>query len=170
MVLLRRQAFAALRQMASRQAVLLTPLESSHPRALSSRYRINRVHPALCKKTTFVFSCTSRMPISQLLSFQIHAGMGGYPPAHPTKDAHPEPARGGGVEGFVSRFFSLFSKSFRRNTYKISHKCSFQRTYSNANFFRCNTYKKLGEGVVIANIGSLATPGLSCMHRQANHS
>jgi hypothetical protein len=149
MVLLRRQAFAALRQMASRQAVLLTPLESSHPRLLPSRHRINRVHPALCKKTTFLFSlfsCTSRMPFQQPLSFQIHAGMGGYPPAHPTKDAHPEPARGGGVEGFVSRFFSLFSKSFRRNTYKISHKCSFQRTYSNANFFRCNTYKKLEGG------------------------
>jgi hypothetical protein len=102
MVLLRRQAFAALRQMASRQAVLLTPLESSHPRLLPSRHRINRVHPALCKKTTFLFSlfsCTSRMPFQQPLSFQIHAGMGGYPPAHPTKDAHPEPACGGESKG-----------------------------------------------------------------------
>src|SRR4029077_7636393 len=60
-----------------RYEVLLTPLESFRPRPLPSSYRINRVHPAFCKKTTFLFSCTSRMPISQPLSFQIHAGMGG---------------------------------------------------------------------------------------------
>jgi hypothetical protein len=65
--------------MASRQAVLLTPLESSNPRLLPSPHRINRVHPAFCKRTTFFFSCTSRMPFPQLLSFQIHAGMGGTP-------------------------------------------------------------------------------------------
>jgi len=134
--------------MASRQAVLLTPLESFHFRPLPSRHRINRVHPAFCKRATFLFSCTSRMPISQLLSFQIHAGMGGYPPAHPTKDAHPE--RPSGVEGFFSRLSSFLSrfctvaKFIRRNTYTTPHKCSFQRTYRKANFFRCNTYKKPG--------------------------
>jgi hypothetical protein len=85
---------------------------------------------------------------------------GGYPPAHPTKDAHPE--RPSGVEGFFSRFFSLLPKSFRRNTYTASHKCSFQRTYSNANFFRCNTYKKLGEGDRASRVTHcLATPRAS---------
>jgi hypothetical protein len=64
--------------MVARYEVLLTPLESFQPRPLPSSHRINRVHPAFCKKTTFLFSCTSRMPISQLLSFQFHAGMGGW--------------------------------------------------------------------------------------------
>jgi hypothetical protein len=37
-------------------------------------------------------------------------------------------------------------KSFRRNTYRPSHKCCKQKTYGIANSFRCNTYEKQGEG------------------------
>ena len=66
--------------MASRQAVLLTPLESSHPRPLPSRHRISRVHPAFCRNATFLFSCTSRNPFCNpfVLNFMQEWG---YPPS-----------------------------------------------------------------------------------------
>jgi hypothetical protein len=67
--------------MASRQAVLLTPLESFRTRPLPTRHRINRVHPRFLQKTTFVFSCACRMPFPQLLSFVIHQWDGAYPPS-----------------------------------------------------------------------------------------
>ena len=60
------------------EAVLLTPLASSHRRSLPPRHLINRVNPSFCKKPTFLFSCACRMPFQQLLSFQIHACNGGY--------------------------------------------------------------------------------------------
>jgi hypothetical protein len=40
------------------------------------------------------------------------------------------------------------SKPFRSNTYTVQRKCSFQRTYGIANFFRCNTYKNRGVAMV----------------------
>src|SRR6266850_7190000 len=37
-------------------------------------------------------------------------------------------------------------KPFSCNTYASSSKCCKQKTCSRANFFRCNTYRKQGEG------------------------
>src|SRR5712664_4960428 len=42
--------------------------------------------------------------------------------------------------------FSLFLKSFSRNTYGPPRKCCKQKTYGLAKPFRCNTYKKHGGG------------------------
>src|SRR4029077_8672913 len=70
--------FPALRQMASRQVVLLTPLESFHPRPLPSRYRINRVHPAFCKKQPFYFQALAGCPFCKSFPLLFINGMGGW--------------------------------------------------------------------------------------------
>jgi hypothetical protein len=64
--------------MASRQAVLLTPLESFHARPLPSRHRINRVHPASCRKQPFSFQTPAGTHFATLL-FSILCRNGGYP-------------------------------------------------------------------------------------------
>jgi hypothetical protein len=66
--------------MASRQAVLLTPLESFHPRSLPSRHRIKRVHPVFCKKQLFSFHALAGTHFATLL-FSISCRDGGYPPS-----------------------------------------------------------------------------------------
>jgi hypothetical protein len=66
--------------MTSRRAVLLTPLESSHPRPLPSRHRINRVHPAFCKKQPFSFHALAGTHFATLL-FSTSCRNGGYPPS-----------------------------------------------------------------------------------------
>jgi hypothetical protein len=93
MSLLRWPVFPALRQMASRlpslprasrgasmgqEAVLLTPLESLHPRLLPSSHRINRVHPVFCKKQPFSFHALAGTHFATLL-FSISCRNGGYP-------------------------------------------------------------------------------------------
>jgi hypothetical protein len=120
--------------MASRQAVLLTPLESFHPRLLPSRHRINRVHPAFCKKQPFSFHALAGTHFATLL-FSILCRNGGYLPSR-QKSCSP----------YSSETSPRSPKPFKRNTYTISRKCSFQRTYRKANSFRINTYKKPGGG------------------------
>ena len=53
--------------------------------------------------------------------------------------------------------FSLFLKSFSRNTYGSTRKCCKQKTYGLAKPFRCNTYKKTGGGYPFSRWRSLPT-------------
>ena len=120
--------------MASRQVVLLTPLEFSHPRPLPSSHQIKRVHRAFCKKQPFYFQALAGCPFCKSFLLLFINGMGGYPPSRQKSLPYL----------CSSERRSCSPKSFRRNTYTTSRKCSFQKTYGIANFFRCNTYKKPG--------------------------
>jgi hypothetical protein len=63
--------------MASRQAVLLTPLESFRTRLLPSRHRINRVHSTLSKKQPFSFHALAGCPFRNSFLFKFMPWMGG---------------------------------------------------------------------------------------------
>jgi hypothetical protein len=127
--------------MASRQAVLLTPLESSHLRPLPSSHLINPVHRAFSRKQPFCFHAIAECPSrnSFLLIFMHFDG--GCRGAHPSSHT---PFKPNALRLRPFLHASSSPKPFRSNTYTISHKCSFQRTYSNANSFRINTYEKEG--------------------------
>jgi hypothetical protein len=82
MVALRRQCFPAPRPMASRQVVLLTPLESSQPQVSPSRHRINRVNryfPVV--DPLYVQALTGCPSANPFLSMIFHFDGGVYP--HP---------------------------------------------------------------------------------------
>ena len=60
--------------------------------------------------------------------------------------------------------FSLFLKSFSRNTYGSPRKCCKQKTYGMAKPFRCNTYKKQGVGTP-SLVGGACQPAWASLPR-----
>jgi len=137
MVLLLRQGLPTPRPMPSRQVVLLTPLESSHPQQSPSRHRINRVNrdfpvvDPLCFQmltgvhfATHLFSCSSR-------------NGGGYTPLPPFSP---------GIESAESLPRDP-RNSFSCNIYKAPRaNVANKRLTQKAKPCRCNTYKKTGGG------------------------
>jgi hypothetical protein len=134
MASLRWPAFPALWQMASRHAVLLTPLESFHPRLLPSRHLINRVHAAFCKKQPFSFHALAGCHSSNSFLLEFMSRMAGYTPSR----QKPLPYLCSSERRSCS--LNPFEATLTRYPVSVHSK----GTYGIANFFRCNTYKKQG--------------------------
>jgi hypothetical protein len=119
--------------MPSRQLVLLTPLESSHPQPSPSSHRINLmnidfpvVDPLYFQTFTGVHFAT------HLFSCSCRNG-GGYTPL-PNPD----------VPMFGRLDVQTICKFFTCNTYDPPRKCCNQMTYSQTKPFSCNIYRKPG--------------------------
>ena len=132
----RRQAFPAPRPMATRQVVLLTPLECSHPQLSPSSHRINVmntdfpvVDPLYLQTFTGVHFAT------HLFSCSCRNG-GGYTPL-----LNPD------VPTFKRLDVWTIRKLLTCNIYETPRKCCKQKTYVSAKSFSCNTYKKPRERV-----------------------
>jgi hypothetical protein len=157
MVGLRRQAFPAPRQMPSRQAVLLTP-----PKSSCSGERLSYNHTPLTTPVECAVTSLSQIVENTATLSPAKCALTRMSPARPLEYALAKNTRGwvaysSSHTSFMPNAFRFpcsclraflhscsSPKPFRSNTYTISHKCSFQRTYRNANFFKCNTYKKQG--------------------------
>jgi hypothetical protein len=176
--------------MASRQAALLTPLESFHPRPLPSRHLINRVHSSFCKKQPFSFHALAGTHFATLL-FSISCRNGGYPLRIPRRmrilsDHRQSKGAAPGSRRFSPEVVRILSD--HRESKSSSPDSALPLSLLDATLTRhpisvhskgltealtsldATLTKNGGREIVIANIVSLATPGLSCMHCHANHS
>src|SRR5712664_2782109 len=102
--------------MRARQVVLLAPPKYSHPRPLLSCQHFVPISPldaTLMESPASVANkrLTARL---SLLAATLTKNRGvGAPPCASDKDAHPESANGGGVEGFFSGLTPLYSSAPR---------------------------------------------------------
>ncbi|SRR5882724_11868304 len=121
--------------MFARRAVLPT-----HPVSLRCDIPILELTPSHPAENNSPHFMCLREPILQPLSFQIHAGMGGGCTPLPLDEIDP-----------IGTLAPCF-KSFTRNTYGLPRTAlqtkDLRQTYSISKLFRCNTYKKQGEGVM----------------------
>ena len=158
---LRWHAFPAPRPMATRQVVLLTPLESPHPQRSPSSHRINLmntdfpvVHPLYFQTLTGVHFATPLLPIS----YRNGGGCTTLPPA-PSAEL---------------TFRRIDIWTLRRSvsslpaTFTTPRKCCIQKTYVSAKPLSCNIYRKPGGGISTRNSKS-GTSTTRCLTDHTRH-
>src|SRR6266403_2128779 len=102
--------------MGARRVVLPTPSEPLHPTQLLSRQQSVSVSPLAATLMNLLASVANKRLTARLnpLAATLTKNRGvGAPPCASDKDAHPESANGGGVEGFFSGLTPLYSSAPR---------------------------------------------------------